>query len=195
MTAQADSLTTVRLALDAGQAVLLNTDTLPGLHARIDRPQGLAAVQQLKGRDASKPLLVLAASVEAAGVLMAPLAAWQEAYLSACWPGPFTLIVTAAAEGLAGAIRASGGTVAVRVPDRSPLLALLAETGPLASTSANRAGHQPASTLDQARSRFPDLLSWDDGGGDSSGSASALVDLTGEGPRVLRPGPLTAPTV
>lgn len=178
--------------LGHGEVLLLNTDTLPGLHARMDRPSGLAALASLKGRAAGKPLLVLAASAaEALSLAALPGDRWG-VLLAACWPGPFTFVLPSRA-GLPRAVRSATGTVAVRVPDREPLRRLLGRTGPLASTSANLEGQEPATTLDEACCRFGDLPAWDDGAAAPGGAASALVEVLDDRLRVLRPGPLPLP--
>jgi len=181
----------VAAALAAGEVVLLETDTLPGLHARLDRPAALAAIAERKGRAAGKPLLVLAGSLEAALALTAPLAAATRDYLTRCWPGPITAVLPAIA-GLPAAV-APKGTVAVRVPEAVALRDLLVVTGPLASTSANRSGEPPALELADAIARFPGLAVWRDLAGATAGAASALVDLTGPRPRLLRAGPRDLP--
>lgn len=179
-------------ALDRGQVLLLNTDTLPGLHARLDRPAALAALAALKGRADDKPLLVLAASDTEALSLAAPVDPRWSRLLAACWPGPFTFIL-AAGQGLPRAVRSATETVAIRVPERDPLQRLLTRTGPLASTSANLAGQAAATSLEAARARFAGLAAWDDGAPAPAGAASALVALLDDGPQVLRPGPRPLP--
>jgi L-threonylcarbamoyladenylate synthase len=183
--------------LDRGGVVLLPTDTLPGLHARVDRPAALARLAELKGRTEAKPLLVLAGSVAAVGRVAAPLTPRQEAYARRCWPGPFSLILTAA-PGLAAAARGPGGTVAVRVPRPEALRKLLTAVGvPLASTSANRAGQAPAADLAAATALFAGLVdgACDPGDPPAPGNSrpSTLIDLTVWPPRVLREGPQTPP--
>ncbi|MEZ4387666.1 MAG: L-threonylcarbamoyladenylate synthase [Candidatus Krumholzibacteriia bacterium] len=180
--------------LAEGAVLLLNTDTLPGLHARIDRPEALESLARLKGRATDQPLLVLVADLATAAALMAGRRWSDHRLLAACWPGPFTFIVPAAT-GLPSAVCSALGTVAIRIPDRPPLRRLLARTGPLASSSANRHGEAPSLGLAEARRRFADLEVWDDGAPASAGAASALVDLTGAEPRVLRPGPRPLPVV
>ncbi|HPF35266.1 MAG TPA: L-threonylcarbamoyladenylate synthase [Candidatus Krumholzibacteria bacterium] len=174
--------------LDAGGVVLMPTDTLPGLHARLDRPAALARIRALKGRDADKPLLVLAASADVAGAWVR----WDEAAAAeaaSVWPGPYTLILTAVPEAPT-AVTGGGPTLAVRVPADPRLRSLLDVVGaPLASTSANDAGRAPATDLDAA-------AAWAGGGVDlvadlpwgGSGRPSTLVDLTRRPPRVLRAG-------
>jgi len=124
--------------------------------------------------------------------LAEPLDGRWDALLNFCWPGPFTFVLPSRGD-LPAAVRSATGTVAVRVPDRDPLRRLLERTGPLASTSANLEGQAPAVSLEEARNRFADLPSWDDGAPAPDGAASALVELVGEELRVLRPGPRPLP--
>lgn len=180
--------------LDRGEVLLLNTDTLPGLHARMDRPSGLAAMAARKGRADGKPLLVLAASEAEARSLAEPLAGQWEKLVAACWPGPFTFVLRSRGD-LPPAVCSAMGTVAIRVPARDPLRRLLARTGPLASTSANLEGQASATSLAQARACFADVPAWDDGAPAPVGAASALVELLGDRLRVLRPGPMPLPSL
>ncbi len=178
------------LARPDGVAIL-PTDTICGLHARLDRPDALARIVDLKGRPDGKPMLVLVADAEAAGGLVADLPPDVGAYLGRLWPGPFTAVLPAAA-GLPPQVVSAEGGVAIRVPDREPLRGLLRASGPLASTSANRAGVEPAAEVAAAAGAFPTLPAW---GADlgAAGQASAVVDLRGGRPVLLRPGPMALP--
>lgn len=182
--------------LEEGGVLLLATDTLPGLHARVDRPAAVRRLAAIKGRTGGKPLLVVAASAAAARTVLGPLDPRQTAYAGRCWPGPFSLVLPAAPH-LAPEITGGGPTVAVRVPAPAGLRALLSLVPcPLVSTSANRSGEEPAVTLAEAVARLGDdvdgVFDPADGAG-GAGAASALVDLTVWPPRVLREGPLAAP--
>lgn len=185
--------------LAAGQVVLLATDTLPGLHARLDRPEALSQMSMLKGREPSKPFLVLAASLTQARLLTGSLPPPAVAFLAVCWPGPFSVVLPAAG-GLPGCVVAPGtdlqaaGTVAVRVPAWAALRQLLAASGPLASSSANPSGQPAAPDLDAAVRMFPSLAFWSREPEAAAGTASALVDLTGDRPCLLRCGPLPMPS-
>ena len=197
MTAPQLNCTDAARILDAGGVLLLRTDTLPGLHARADRPEAVARITALKGRGEDKALLLLASSA-AAVRRVAVLEPRQQIYADRCWPGPFSLILPAV-PGLPVAVTAGGGTVAVRVP-RAPLLQeLLERVGvPLVSTSANRSGESPATDLAGALAIFGDEVDGAcDPGHDMVEPAvpSALVDLTAWPPRILREGPEAAPGV
>jgi len=173
------------LAGDDG-VVILPTDTLPGLHARLDRPEAVARMRSLKGRTETRPFLVLCADPVAVEALAAPMSLAVCRYLTRLWPGPFTVILPAAEH-------LPGSTVAVRVPAPASLRKLLARSGPLASTSANRTGGEPATDVAEAAARFPELPVWRASLPASEGLASALVDLTGTKSRLIRPGPKVLP--
>lgn len=187
--------------LAAGEVVLMATDTLPGLHARLDRPAALEALGALKGRADEKPFLVLAASMEQAMRLARPLSSATEAFLAACWPGPFTAILPAGkglprrvtGRGEPGGGSGAAGTVAVRVPAWPELRGLLQVSGPLVSSSANQAAEQAPGDLPAAMERFRDLATWRALPESSVNKPSALVDLTGSRPRLVRAGPLPLP--
>ena len=68
---------------------------------------------------------------------------------------------------------------------------LLAETGPLAITSANLSGAPPAMDHEEARAVFGEAVAVYLPGRCPGGVASTVVDVTGLTPRVLRPGPVT----
>ncbi len=173
--------------LAKGAVAILATDTVPGLHARIDRPQALARLSELKERPADQSYVILCADVVDVRGLTVDLPLDVRRYLDCLWPGPFSAILVAA-PGLPEAVVAATGTVAVRVPSWEPLRDLLRRTGPLASTSANRSGRDAATDLDLAAQVFPSLPVWQEPEPSGSKEPSTLVDLTGDRPVVVRPG-------
>lgn len=187
--------------LTAGGVLILGTDTLPGFHCRADATDGVRRIQALKGRAATKPLLLLAGSLEQALTVAGPLDAHQAALCDRCWPGPFSLILPARPL-VHPLVTAQGATVAVRVPDLEALRSLVRDAGcPLVSTSVNREGTPPSVTLPEAVAAFGDDVDgwWDplaEEGADVDHhrqSASALVDLMVWPPRVIRAGPRPLP--
>jgi L-threonylcarbamoyladenylate synthase len=83
-----------------------------------------------------------------------------------------------------------GATIAVRVPAHEVALELLADSGPVAVTSANRTGETPATTVAEARAVFGDEIRAYVDGGRCDGAPSSVVSLT-DGMRMLRLGPVT----
>lgn len=140
-----------------------------------------------KGREAGKPLQVSCANRDSA--LSFCQASPALLALLDLLPGPLT-IVAPAREGCPPEV-APEGLVGVRVPDHALAQALLHETGPLLTSSLNRAGESAASTFAQAQAYgLADVLlgaAQDEAGG----LASTVVQLpagAGEAARILRVG-------
>jgi tRNA threonylcarbamoyl adenosine modification protein (Sua5/YciO/YrdC/YwlC family) len=106
----------------------------------------------------------------------------------AFWPGPLSLVLNVGQRRLA--VPRSGSTLSVRVPDHAHLRELLRRSGPLASTSANRHGDQPATSAAAVRLRFGTEVAVALRGGHPGGMASTIIDCSATPPRVLRDGPI-----
>ena len=163
--------------LRGGEVVLMPTDTIYGLHAVFANADAVARIAEVKGRDERKPFIVLASSVDefpALGISADPELLQR---LAAIWPAPLTAILPR-----------SGNTLAVRIPALDWLRALIARTGPLVSTSANRAGEPPVTSPDAFASDLHSALGGIVDGGLRTGEPSAILDLTGREPRFIREG-------
>jgi tRNA threonylcarbamoyl adenosine modification protein (Sua5/YciO/YrdC/YwlC family) len=177
-------------AIRAGELVVLPTDTVYGVGADAFLPAAVDALLAAKGRDRSMPVPVLVSSPAMLEALVdqmpPPAAALSERF----WPGALTLVVRHTAH-LLWDLGDSRGTVAVRMPADELARDLISRTGPLAVSSANRTGHDPATTAMEARLQLGAAVSVYLDGGSSGGSvASTIIDVTGERARVLRAGAL-----
>jgi L-threonylcarbamoyladenylate synthase len=111
----------------------------------------------------------------------------------AFWPGAVTLVLPLQPEaGLAPAVTAGLGTVALRCPAHPAMQALLAVCGkPLAAPSANASGRISPVTAEHVlitlEGRVPLVL---DAGQTSQGLESTIVRVDAEGVALLRPGPV-----
>jgi L-threonylcarbamoyladenylate synthase len=179
-------------ALAAGEAVVIPTDTVYGVAARLDRPSALAAIFRAKGRPRDKALPVLADGVEALDGI-AVLGETARLLAARFWPGPLTIVVPRAA-GFTVDLGGVDDTLAVRVPACPTALALLESSGALAVTSANRSGEPPAATVAEARRALGSSVKVFVDAGRRAGDASTIVSLVGR-PRILRPGPLSPEAV
>ncbi|HVR39317.1 MAG TPA: L-threonylcarbamoyladenylate synthase [Thermoanaerobaculia bacterium] len=171
--------------LQSGGVVLLPTDTIYGLHAIATDPRAVDRIVELKGRDDTKPFVVLAASIEQLEEL--GIAARPEILqaLSSIWPGPLTAILS-----LRQPISASRNksSLAVRIPDLAWLRDLLRETGPLISTSANRSGEPPIMQPSELALDLQRSLDAIVDHGVLNGKPSAILDVTGAEPFFVRAG-------
>ena len=111
------------------------TDTVYGIGVDPMQEDALQRLYQIKGRPEDKPIPILAASLaDARGFGMIDDAVGKY------WPGPLTVVVRRMPATPRWIGDLARDTVAVRVPDHPVALALLARSGPLAVTSANRSG-------------------------------------------------------
>lgn len=171
-----------------GALVIYPTDTLYAIGCRATDGAAIARLRAAKGREADKPLPVIAADLAQVRAIAAEWSAAAQRLADAFWPGPLTLVVPAAST-LPSELLAGAGTVAVRVPASDVARALARIAGPLVATSANLAGGAPCVTIDSAMSAFPlATLAFDIG--TLKGAPSTIVDATDleGGVRILRDG-------
>jgi len=175
--------------LRAGKLVAFPTETVYGLGADAGNPEAVSGIFRAKGRPEDHPVIVHLPSAAA-------LADWASEVPDSAlrlagmfWPGPLTLVLKRA-PGVADAITGGQDTVGLRVPGNRTALALLrAFGGALAAPSANRFGHVSPTTADHVEQEFGDeVAAVVDGGQCTVGVESTIVDLTGDRPRLLRPG-------
>jgi L-threonylcarbamoyladenylate synthase len=178
-------LNEIAKTLSAGSVVLMPTDTIYGLHALATDAAAVARVADIKGREETKPFIVLASSLDQ----LEPLGISAEddtlRALASIWPAPLTAILP-----LRAPIAASRGmsSLAVRIPALDWLRELIERTGPLVSTSANRSGEpavdDPSILAKELYERLDAIVD----GGLRDGEPSTIVDLTSAEPHFLREG-------
>jgi tRNA threonylcarbamoyl adenosine modification protein (Sua5/YciO/YrdC/YwlC family) len=182
-------LTGMRLARQAigrGELVVIPTDTVYGIAADAFQPAAVMRLLEAKGRGRTAPPPVLVPGIPTLDALADAVPDEVRALVAAFWPGGLTIIL-AAQSSLAWDLGDTRGTVALRMPANKIALELLAETGPLAVSSANRTGKPAAMTAFDAEAALGDRVGvyLEDGmaGGDyphSAGSTgSTIVDATG----------------
>jgi len=170
-----DGLREAAAVLNAGGVAVIPTDTVYGLAAHPAHPEAVERLYTIKGREAKKPIALLAADADAAAAFVGGLPANADD-LTRHWPGALTLVTKG--EGL-------------RVPDHDWTRRLLAACGGvLRVTSANLSGRRPATDAPVA---LRDVgLSADlvvDDGISPGGIPSTVVRLAEDGSReILRAG-------
>jgi L-threonylcarbamoyladenylate synthase len=176
--------------LGAGALVAFPTETVYGLGADARTGRAVAAVFEAKGRPHFNPLICHYAEAEAAFAEVVPDRR-ARALAAAFWPGPLSLVLPRRPECRVDLLAGAGlDTLAVRVPGHPLALGLLrAVGGPVAAPSANRSGAVSPTTaahvLEGLGGRIAAVL---DGGPCAVGLESSVLDLTGAGAVLLRPG-------
>lgn len=145
--------------LSRGGVAVLPTDTIYGLHCLAFNKASVEKVYDIKGRDFTKPFIILISSqndLKEFGIIIdATLSKTLDSY----WPGPNSMVLPVTSDRFKYLHR-GGNSLAFRVPNYPPLLNLLKQTGPLVSTSANPSGKEPATDTIIAREYFGNLVDY-----------------------------------
>ena len=196
----ADAMAAAASHLVAGGLVAFPTETVYGLGADACNAMGVARIYEVKGRPADHPLIVHMTSMDGLGEWARDLPGYAISLARDFWPGPMTLVLKRSV--LAKDFITGGqDTVGLRVPDHVVALALLEAFENLggkgiAAPSANRFGQVSPTTAAAVAEEIGEFLdSADqiiDGGACAVGVESTIIDCTGDAPRILRPGAITA---
>ncbi|KAF3887772.1 MULTISPECIES: L-threonylcarbamoyladenylate synthase [Nostocales] len=189
----------------AGKLVSFPTDTVPALACL---PEKSSLIYAAKQRSREKPLILMAARTEDIWAFTQgrdeEYQVWHEV-AKKYWPGALTLVLPASERVPKVTISSSNEnfsqytnqlsnsvTVGVRVPDSAIARKILAQTGPLATTSINLSGQPPLLTVSEIEAQFPELLCLAATEYDTevkgTGLPSTVVKWTGENWQVLRQG-------
>ncbi|MFM7424870.1 MAG: L-threonylcarbamoyladenylate synthase [Elainella sp.] len=187
------------------QLVSFPTDTVPALACR---PDAAALIYAAKQRSETKPLILMgSAAADLWPYVMgseAELAAWQQV-AERYWPGALTLVLPASPQLPQAMNPTDPTTIGLRVPDHTVARQILAQTGPLATTSVNRSGEPALLSLAEVNAQFPEALTL---GSDAmhsldpdsdllavpaSGQPSTVAKWSGQGWQILRQGEVRLP--
>ena len=171
-----------------GELIVIPTDTVYGIGTRPDDSSATGRLFAAKARSRTLALPVLVPTT----VIARDLAVFDgraERLAGALWPGAVTFVLRRAPASRDWDLGRDASTIGLRVPHHPMALAVLALTGPLAVTSANRTGQPTPRDCDDLQRAFGGLvevyLCADE---PVAGAPSAVVDLTGEEPRIVREG-------
>jgi L-threonylcarbamoyladenylate synthase len=179
--------------LRAGRLVAFPTETVYGLGGDATNDHAVAAIFAAKARPRFNPLIVHVrdlAGAERLAVFNSPARRAAARF----WPGPMTLVLPRQADGGLSLLASAGlDTVAIRVPDHPVAQALLREADrPIAAPSANRSGRvSPTQGAHVAEDLGDDVELILDDGPTPVGLESTVLDVSGEFPALLRPGPVS----
>lgn len=187
-----NTLDTAADIIRGGGLLGIPTETVYGLGANGLDADAVLKIFEAKGRPQDNPLILHVAGMDQVENFChdVPEQAWM--LMKTFWPGPLTLILPA--KDLVPRRTTAGlSTVGVRCPDNDMTRAIIRRAGvPIAAPSANLSG-KPSPTT--AQHVYHDMVgkieAIVDGGPCRVGVESTIVDVTGERPRLLRPGGIT----
>ena len=175
--------------LRRGGLVAFPTETVYGLGADASSAKAVARLYAVKERPAAHPVIVHFHSAENAFAWARDVPPAAHELARRFWPGPLTLILKRSA--LARDFVTGGqDSVGLRVPAHPVAKKLLKEFGRgVAAPSANRFGRVSPTTAEHVRADLgAEVELVLEGGPSEVGIESTIVDLSGEGAVLLRPG-------
>lgn len=185
-------------ALAEGGLVALPTETVYGLTASALNEEAVSQLLAAKGRSATKPLTLAIKSANEARDYSPDMPPLALRLARRCWPGPVTLVLDDSHQDslvrqLPPKVQEAVSpelTVGLRVPGHQLILDVLRMlAGPLAMSSANRAGEPEAATADEVIDCFGDQLALVINDGPCRfGQPSSVVRIVGDRCDMLRDG-------
>jgi L-threonylcarbamoyladenylate synthase len=170
-------------SINRGEVGILPTDTLYGVVCKAINEEAAKRLYELKDRE-KKPGTVVAADIDQLIEL-----GFKARYLKAVehyWPGPISVVIPTYELAY---LHQGVGSVVVRISADTKLNALLNQTGPLLTSSANLPGKIPASTIQEAKEYFNDTIDFYVDGGDlSARQPSTIIRVVDDVVDVLREG-------
>ena len=193
-------------ALCEGKLVALPTETVYTLAASALDADAVARLLEVKRRPPGQPPLTLAIrSAEEALDYVPNMSPIGQRMARRCWPGPVTLVCQnhhpeSVLERLPSVVRRAvspTGSIGLRVPGHACVLETLKlVVGPIAITSANRAGQpEPLTAQEVVASLGDDVAMVLDDGRTRFAQSSSVVRIGDRGFDVIRAGVVSEPTL
>jgi L-threonylcarbamoyladenylate synthase len=178
--------------LEEDGVMVFPTDTFYGLGADCFSVPAIERIYALKGRDRSKPLLVVVSGTDMVAAVAKDISSLFRELAAEFWPGPLTLVLKASPS-VPRALLGGGDSLALRLPNLGWLRALIRQAGfPIVATSANVSGEKEVTTAQEALNLFNGRVDLVVDGGRTAGlRASTVLDLTDARPRLVREGAIS----
>ena len=172
----------------AGKLISFPTDTVPALASL---PAQAELIYTAKQRSLDKPLILMAAKAEDLWDYVkgnqTEYQIWQEV-VSQYWPGALTLVLPASEKIPQVMNPTDPTTIGIRVPNHPLAHNILAQTGPMATTSVNLSGQPALENRAEIEVNFPDVLTLEAIEYKGLGIPSTVAKWTGNDWQILRQG-------
>lgn len=190
---QPDLIEKASRIISDGGVVILPTRGLYGVACNAHNTGAVSRIFDIKKRPLEKPLLVLVSNAGMLDDIVISVPAAAQSLMTSFWPGRLTLVLEGR-EDLPPGLCSDTGKVGVRMVGHPVAAALVEAAGtPVTGTSANLSGAggcDRITTIDRQVIDSVDMVL--DAGVLAGGSGSSVVDVTGQVPRILREGAVSA---
>lgn len=177
-----------------GRLVVVPSDTVYTVVADAFQTFATQRMFGAKRRSRQIPLSVLIRNPRQVIGLAREVPETAERLMASYWPGPLSILLLVQPD-MPWELGLTGDAIGLRMPAHDLLLAIAAEIGPLACSTANRPGEAPATTVEEARLQLGDNVDLYIDGGASSPAVTTIVDCTRQQVEVVREGIIPAADV
>lgn len=175
--------------LKAGELVAIPTETVYGLAANAFNATAVANIFKAKNRPFFDPLIVHTHTIDNISTWVNEVPEKAKRLANIFWPGPLTLVLKKK-DIIPDIVTAGNPTVAIRIPNHSTTLKLLANLNfPVAAPSANPFGYVSPTTAQHVHDQLGNIVPYIlDGGNSKVGIESTIISFATEIPTLLRLG-------
>jgi len=177
--------------LKNGGVLCFVTDTVWGIGCLPENKQGVDKIYEIKGRDRSKPLILMSDNIKNLEPYVNPLSSISKSLINKYFPGALTIISEKSLK-TPDFVTSGKNTVGIRIPNNKFFqeLCKCIDGHVLATTSANLSNHPSSKNYDEAKcsiGEFTDLI-FNDSGYKCEGLESTVVLVKDNKLQVLRQG-------
>ena len=178
-------------ALKAGELAVLPTETVYGIFADATNEAAVQKLYAVKGRPVEKALNMNVSDYDTILRFSVHQPAYLEKLVQTFLPGPLTIILEASPE-VPEWIHVGKTTVGFRMPSIPATQEVIKALGVLVGPSANLTGSPSPRFYDDLTSAILDKAAVALQDDSVSGLDTTILDLSGEKPKILRQGAITA---
>ncbi|WP_338996994.1 L-threonylcarbamoyladenylate synthase [Lactococcus formosensis] len=178
-------------ALKAGELAVLPTETVYGIFADATNEAAVQKLYAVKGRPVEKALNMNVSDYDTILRFSVHQPAYLEKLVQTFLPGPLTIILEASPE-VPEWIHVGKTTVGFRMPSISATQEVIKALGVLVGPSANLTGLPSPRFYEDLTSAILDKAAVALQDDSVSGLDTTILDLSGEKPKILRQGAITA---
>ena len=179
--------------IKGGGIVVFPTRCLYGLGADAFNAEAVDRIFKIKQRPTQKPILILIEQRIQLERLVSHASSAAFCIMDHFWPGRVTLVFKAGGD-VPHHLTSGTGKIGIRLPGHPVAAALIRFLGkPITGTSANLSGESGCHRLGDLKPQLTRQLDAAlDAGPLKGGTGSTVVDVTGDIPRILREGEISA---
>lgn len=173
-----------------GKTICFGTDTVYGIGVMVDEKieDGLKKIYQMKKRDLSKPLAILAPN-PSTFLDKVEITYSNTSELIKLWPGALTLIFQKKDHTFDSITPLN--TIGFRIPNCNVALEVLNHLGLMATTSVNLSGQEPLNDINIIENQFSDFIDYlITDSVSTSNISSTVIDISTSEMKVIRKGDL-----